>query len=126
MEREGAGFIRSGRFVIIGRTPAAVIPPWPRRPAPGRPPRSLDAMNGIAQRTCLRVPFFLVAFFYAAVFFMAMAMHSAVAAGPDDDGRRLFETRIQPVLVQRCYKCHSSTAKKLQGGLHLDSANGLR
>ena len=50
----------------------------------------------------------------------------AAAAEPDNDGRRLFETRIQPVLAQRCYKCHSSTAKKLEGGLHLDSSTGLR
>src|SRR5262249_15159261 len=29
-----------------------------------------------------------------------------------------------PVLVDNCYKCHSSTSEKLKGGLHLDSREG--
>src|SRR5262249_42368586 len=39
-----------------------------------------------------------------------------------------FETRIRPVLVEKCYKCHSAEAKKagkLKGGLLLDSRAGL-
>jgi hypothetical protein len=39
-----------------------------------------------------------------------------------------FEKRIRPVLVQQCYKCHSSKAQadgKLKGGLLLDSRSGL-
>ena len=35
-----------------------------------------------------------------------------------------FEQRIRPVLVERCYPCHSSKADVLQGGLLLDSAAG--
>ena len=35
-----------------------------------------------------------------------------------------FERRIRPVLVERCYPCHSSQADILQGGLLLDSAAG--
>src|SRR4051794_2247659 len=36
-----------------------------------------------------------------------------------------FETNIRPVLVERCYECHSSQAKKLKGGLLLDSQKGV-
>ncbi|MCI0537521.1 MAG: PSD1 and planctomycete cytochrome C domain-containing protein, partial [Verrucomicrobiales bacterium] len=32
-----------------------------------------------------------------------------------------FEKRIRPVLVERCYKCHSADSEKLKGGLRLDS-----
>lgn len=36
-----------------------------------------------------------------------------------------FEKKIRPVLVKECYQCHSSQAEKLQGGLSLDSREGL-
>ena len=32
-----------------------------------------------------------------------------------------FEKRIRPLLAERCYECHSADAKKLKGGLRLDS-----
>ncbi len=32
-----------------------------------------------------------------------------------------FEKRVRPVLVERCYSCHSEQAKKLKGGLYLDT-----
>ncbi|MFO0818589.1 MAG: PSD1 and planctomycete cytochrome C domain-containing protein [Pirellulales bacterium] len=32
-----------------------------------------------------------------------------------------FEKEVRPVLVNRCYECHSHTAKKVQGNLWLDS-----
>ncbi len=32
-----------------------------------------------------------------------------------------FEKNIRPVLVERCYKCHSEKAEKIRGGLRLDS-----
>jgi len=37
-----------------------------------------------------------------------------------------FEKRIRPVLVEHCYECHSATAKKIKGGLLLDSRAGIR
>jgi len=36
-----------------------------------------------------------------------------------------FENKIRPVLVERCYKCHSSQSDKLKGGLRLDSPAGM-
>ena len=50
---------------------------------------------------------------------------AATAASPTADQLRFFETNIRPILIERCYKCHSSKAKKLQAGLHLDSHAGI-
>ncbi|HVS39621.1 MAG TPA: PSD1 and planctomycete cytochrome C domain-containing protein [Gemmataceae bacterium] len=37
------------------------------------------------------------------------------------DGAAFFEAKIRPVLVEHCYECHSAKAKKVRGGLRLDS-----
>ena len=31
-----------------------------------------------------------------------------------------FETKIRPVLAEKCYECHSARADKIKGGLRLD------
>ncbi len=36
-----------------------------------------------------------------------------------------FETKIRPVLVNHCYKCHSQGAEKIKGGLLLDTRDGV-
>lgn len=41
-------------------------------------------------------------------------------------GVEYFEKQIRPVLVQRCYSCHSSSVKEPKGGLVLDTRAGLR
>src|SRR5688572_14442056 len=35
-----------------------------------------------------------------------------------------FETKVRPVLVENCYKCHSAGAEKIKGGLVLDTREG--
>ncbi len=45
---------------------------------------------------------------------------------PDPQGIAFFEDRIRPVLVEHCYSCHASNAKKIRGGLTLDSRDALR
>ena len=37
-----------------------------------------------------------------------------------------FEKRIRPVLVEHCYRCHSSQATQPKGGLRLDSRAAIR
>src|SRR6516162_9396261 len=44
---------------------------------------------------------------------------------PDPAAIEFFENKIRPVLVEHCFRCHSSTAKKLKGGLLLDSREGI-
>src|SRR5262245_20530243 len=46
------------------------------------------------------------------------------AAAPEGDA--FFEAKIRPVLVEHCYECHSAKAKKLRGGLRLDTRDGMR
>src|SRR6185436_13371308 len=36
-----------------------------------------------------------------------------------------FETKIRPILLDRCYKCHSAESEKIKGGLLLDTREGL-
>src|SRR5271169_4149081 len=51
---------------------------------------------------------------------------TASASEPDRAGSDFFETKVRPVLVEHCYACHSSQAKKLKGGLLLDTIEGMR
>ena len=53
---------------------------------------------------------------------------SAALASAEDDGAGLefFEAKIRPVLVDRCYKCHSAGSKSLKGGLRLDAADAFK
>ena len=44
--------------------------------------------------------------------------------GASSEGLTYFEQHIRPLLAQRCYSCHSSRAKKQEGGLLLDSRSG--
>src|ERR1051325_1685768 len=50
----------------------------------------------------------------------------SVAAGAfSSEQIEFFEKQVRPVLVERCYQCHSAQSEKLKGGLHLDSREGL-
>ena len=57
------------------------------------------------------------------VIFVAPSLHAADA--PSRDSIEFFETRIRPVLVEKCYSCHSEQSKKLKGDLKVDSAAAL-
>jgi hypothetical protein len=57
------------------------------------------------------------------LFHLALVLTARIQEDPD--GVEFFERRIRPVLVQRCYRCHSLEAEKVKGGLLLDSREGL-
>jgi hypothetical protein len=44
---------------------------------------------------------------------------------PTAEQLQFFETKIRPVLVTHCYECHAADSKTLQGGLLVDSRDGL-
>ncbi len=54
---------------------------------------------------------------------------SLVACGEStargDENLEFFEKKIRPVLVERCYKCHSAETPKPKGGLRLDRRSSL-
>ncbi len=45
-------------------------------------------------------------------------------AGISADQLSFFEKNIRPVLVEHCYKCHSTESDKVKGGLTLDTKQG--
>jgi hypothetical protein len=45
-------------------------------------------------------------------------------AAPDPAGIEFFEKKIRPIFVEHCYECHSADAKKVKGGLLLDTRDG--
>jgi len=51
--------------------------------------------------------------------------HAADTPDLSKDGLDFFEKKIRPVLVDRCYKCHSAESGKSKGGLLVDSREGL-
>ena len=61
------------------------------------------------------------------VLLLATFTNMSWAQAPNEEGLKFFEQKIRPVLVQHCYSCHSvgaRDARKLQGALFLDSAEG--
>jgi hypothetical protein len=55
---------------------------------------------------------------------LATALLAAPLSAADSPATDHFEKRIRPLLIERCHKCHAG--EKVKGGLHLDSAQGLR
>jgi hypothetical protein len=57
---------------------------------------------------------------------LALSFHArAQDETSDKEGLELFEKRIRPVLVDKCYSCHSAKAEKLKGNLLLDTREGM-
>src|SRR4051812_27878482 len=50
-----------------------------------------------------------------------LACAAARASADDAAGLEFFESKVRPLLVDTCFKCHSSSAEKLKGALRLDS-----
>ena len=63
-----------------------------------------------------------------------LAIIAAPRPAPADDaptsdtsaGIAFFESKVRPVLVEHCYKCHSIDAGKSKGNLLLDSREKIR
>jgi hypothetical protein len=48
------------------------------------------------------------------------------SAAENTDGIAFFESKIRPVLVERCQECHSGSLAKPKGRLRLDTREGIR
>lgn len=44
---------------------------------------------------------------------------------PSREGIEFFESKIRPVLVNKCFECHSVKASKVRAALYLDSRDGI-
>jgi hypothetical protein len=66
----------------------------------------------------------------ACMFFAGMLASTMITrasdAKPDRAAADLFESKIRPLLAEHCYKCHSSQAKSLKGGLRLDNPTDMK
>jgi hypothetical protein len=86
---------------------------------------------GAKQRQLRRVTkIFFVAFVLGGALFIATRGQSSSAAQQPPKELtpaelEFFEKKIRPVLSDNCYACHSTQAKKPQGGLLLDTRAGL-
>lgn len=50
---------------------------------------------------------------------------SAAVAAPSAEQTAFFEKTIRPILINRCYECHSVESGKSKGGLRLDSRDAV-
>jgi hypothetical protein len=51
---------------------------------------------------------------------LALALWPGLSAAADTVDAAFFESKIRPVLVERCYQCHAASTKQ-RGGLRLDA-----
>src|SRR5262245_22989423 len=61
----------------------------------------------------------------AVVLCLCLPTGKAVGGAPDVAAIEFFEKKVRPILAEHCFGCHSAQAKKLRGGLRLDSRAGL-
>jgi cytochrome c553 len=67
------------------------------------------------------------AFFAFGLAVGGVALEAANAPSPTlaSSDVQFFETKVRPVLVDKCYKCHSKDADKVKGGFMLDTREAL-
>src|SRR2546423_5616944 len=53
-----------------------------------------------------------------------LAASAIVSAKAQADDVAFFTEKIQPILEERCFECHSHKSGKMKGGLTLDSRSG--
>lgn len=58
-------------------------------------------------------------------FVMVLSIGTVNTLNADDD-LEFFKQRIEPVLEQHCYSCHSAAANSIKGGLRLDTKSTIR
>jgi hypothetical protein len=64
--------------------------------------------------------------FYRLCICASLLLTSPAVAQQSGQGVEFFEKRIRPVLVQKCYKCHSAKSEEIGGKLLLDTREGAR
>jgi hypothetical protein len=52
--------------------------------------------------------------------------YDGLEESPSEDDLAFFEKRIRPLLIEKCYECHSSESEELGGNLLVDSRSTLR
>src|SRR5690606_38630819 len=121
-------------------TPAPdVIPESPSQPHPAAwlarqrcPPRQAVVAPGTYEESMMPSALTRRAIFLGAAAAAMLAwplMAVAVEGKPAElkpEDIEFFEKHIRPLLVERCYECHSEEAEAREGGLWLDRRSALR
>ena len=109
-------WLRGSSADLSGHSPSQPIQKGPRIPSgqsqPTRPQRQSHLKMSILKTLALSS--------LASILCAGLAS----ARAPDPDQQAFFETKIRPVLVEKCYRCHSAEAAnqgKLKAGLLLDT-----
>ncbi len=50
-----------------------------------------------------------------------LSWSAALCSAASEEGSQFFERKVEPILRESCFKCHSHSAEKIKGGLVLDS-----
>jgi hypothetical protein len=102
-----------------GATPAPAMPSTPVPSAPSTPaPAGTPATPAPARRRPMASP--------APKAPTATPQPATANPQATAEGVAFFEKNIRPVLVDKCYQCHSADAEKIKGGLVLDTREGIR
>ena len=93
--------------------------PWPTRPVAGKIKlTAIAASHGAANLSGIEL--------WKGEGDVPQIARAGFAEAPTSDQLAFFENKIRPVLVEHCYECHSATAKKIKGGLVVDSRSGVQ
>ena len=60
-----------------------------------------------------------------AILFLLLVPGIAAAQTPSAADVAFFESKVRPILVERCHECHSAKAKRVRGKLLLDSRDAI-
>lgn len=72
----------------------------------------------------LKLNFARVCWLKISLFQIPFAVSIAFAAELSPEENAFFENKVRPLLAEHCYDCHSQKAKKIKGGLLLDTREG--
>src|SRR6266850_3195285 len=113
-----------------GTLPTDSTARWPSRPVRNKSGKTLQffRFSGILCRS-MAAPGssrkYVIAGVVAATIAFSFVGTAASVPAPSNEGNHFFETKIRPLLIERCYECHSATSKKIKGGLTVDSREQL-
>ena len=87
---------------------------------------SLSMVRSYTTRGQRTVPslLFLLACLFSGILAVASHAQKEPESG-DKDALAFFESKVRPILAERCYSCHSAASAEPKGGLRLDSKEGV-
>ncbi len=91
-------------------------------------PGEKGASAGFGVNEITRVNTICLSDFTSLAFFCLLTLIAfsapAIAQSPSPDQIEFFESKVRPILVEHCYKCHSAEADEIEAGLVLDTKAG--